>query len=137
MTELTRANYLRYREEALLYDYDLFRKQVLLRIRLIIEDNTNGIITPIPFRYERRFQNVRPRSVAPKPPQLEPRNLSLCYEDQEEEQEINRTVYNPYVPSSWEHKQLINELKQGGYGFETIRYKGEVYNSSYEDLMND
>lgn len=126
--------YVRYDDKVLEYDYDLLSRKALLRIKLIVEDSQGNITTPITPSYQARFKTDVNERVPARPKQLSPRQLDLCFV--KNNKEVHRTVYNPYKPNTFEHKQLIREIINLPR-VETVKYKGEVYTSDYEILLND
>lgn len=134
MTEWVRNYSKKYQEVGLVYDYDLLDKQRLIRIRITNEDPP----LPVTPTYQARFKTDIPvRAIPKRHPEHEPRKIELCYVNPNNKTgETIRTVYNPYKPNTHEHKQMVQELLQGQFGFEALNYKGEVFNSNFEILLN-
>lgn len=120
------ASYRKVKRIALLYDMDLFNKQTLIRVDLIIQ-STDSIITPVVSLYEARFTQDNPNALTARG--FDPRQLLACFEIPNKI--VNRTIFNPYTPSHSNHKGLINEL----YNLpeiKTLKYTGESHERDYQ-----
>jgi hypothetical protein len=124
------ASYRKVKRVALLYDLDLFKKQTLIRIDLIIQ-SADSITTPVVPLYEARFTNDNPNALAARG--FDPRQLSACFESADKV--VNRTVFNPYAPTNSNHNQLTEQL----YNLpeiKTLKYTGESHERDYQRFNN-
>jgi hypothetical protein len=120
------ASYRKIRRVALLYDLDLFNKQTLIRVDLIIQ-SADSITTPVTPLYEARFTADNPNALAARG--FDPRQLSACFESSNKV--VNRTVFNPYRPINSNHNQLTRQL----YNLpeiKTLKYTGESHERDYQ-----
>lgn len=120
------ASYRKVKRVALLYDLDLFNKQTLIRVDLIIQ-SADSIITPVVPLYEARFTADNPNALAARG--FNPRQLSACFESSDKV--VNRVVFNPYRASNSNHNQLIQQL----YNLPEIinlKYTGESHERDYQ-----
>lgn len=124
-----KASYKKVKRKALLYALDLPNQQVLLRIDLTIESADN-VTTPITPLYQARFTEDNPNALPAR--SFDPRLLSCCYV--KDGKEVNRTAYNPYRPTTTEHKELVRELYQVS-GIKAITYRGETHERNYERFI--
>lgn len=123
-----KASYRKVKRKALLYDLDLLNQQVLFRVDLIIE-SADSITTPVTPLYEARFTDDNPNALPART--FSPRSLSCCYV--KDGKEVNRTVYNPYRPTTYEHKELTRELYQ--VPIKAITYTSETHDRNYERFV--
>jgi hypothetical protein len=124
------ASYRKIKRIALLYDLDLFNKQTLIRVDLIIQ-SADSITTPVTPLYEARFTADNPNALAARG--FDPRQLSACFESSDKA--INRTVFNPYRPTNSNHNQLTEQL----YNLpeiKTLKYTGESHERNYQRFNN-
>lgn len=120
------ASYRKVKRVALLYDLDLFNKQTLIRVDLIIQ-SADSITTPVTPLYEARFTADNPNALAARG--FDPRQLSACFESSNKV--VNRTVFNPYRPINSNHNQLTRQL----YNLpeiKTLKYTGESHERDYQ-----
>jgi hypothetical protein len=124
------ASYRKVKRVALLYDLDLFNKQTLIRVDLIIQ-SADLITTPVVPLYEARFTADNPNALAARG--FDPRQLSACFESSDKV--VNRTVFNPYRPTNSNHNQLTEQL----YNLpeiKTLKYTGESHERDYQRFNN-
>jgi hypothetical protein len=125
-----KASYRRVKRKALLYDLDLLNQRTLFRVDLIVE-SVDSVITPVVPLYEARFTEDNPNALPARG--FDPRNLSACFVSPERK-EIRRTVYNPYRPTTPEHRELTKQLYQSP-NVATLTYKGESHERNYERFV--
>ncbi|WP_107666496.1 hypothetical protein [Cyanothece sp. BG0011] len=129
----TKTNWIRYKDVIIKYDHDFQSKQRLLRTRLIIEDGKNNVVTPYPPLFNDRVQqDVRPRSIAKRPNNFVPRNISFCFISNN--LEVTRNLINPYSASDFNHNLIIKEVRDN-FDFATFGIQGESYDSTVEGIL--
>lgn len=129
----TRTNWIRYKDVVVKYDHDFKSRQRLLNTRLITEDLRNEITTPYPPLFNNRVQqNVRYRSVANRPKNFAPRNISFCFISNN--LEVTRNLINPYNASDPKHNLIVKEVRDN-FNFATFGIQGESYDSTVEGIL--
>lgn len=123
------ASYRKIKRVALLYDLDS-NKQTLIRVDLTIK-SIDSIATPVVSLYAARFTDDNPNALTARG--FEPRQVLACFETSL--RTINRTVFNPYRPTNFNHKELTKEL----YNLpeiKTLTYTGETHEQNYQRFFN-
>jgi hypothetical protein len=129
MPVIPKASYKKVKRKALLYDLDLLNQQVLFRVDLIIE-SVDTVTTPVTPLYQARFTDDNPNALPARG--FDPRQLTCCFEL--DTKVVNRTVFNPYRPSTPENKGLIRELINLPE-VKALTYTGESHERNYERFV--
>lgn len=129
----TQTNWIKYKDVVIKYDHDFRGKQRLLRTRIVMEDGKNNVTTPYPPLFNDRVQqNVKSRSVAKRPNNFTPRNISFCFIANNSE--VTRNLINPYNASDLNHNLIIKEVRDN-FNFSTFGVQGESYDSTVEGIL--
>lgn len=129
--DTTRKSGLKKERHALAYDSDILGQTRIIRVDIIISDGKTDIITPVTDSYRARFVEGDPAAIPKR--EFTPRALLCCFSYQQEK-EVTRTVYNPYLPNNVVFLTLIKELISYN-GVVSLDYSGESKEKEIEEWL--